>query len=207
MISGTYSHYGTYAEAQNWGRTEGDLSESDELIPSGPAAPFPGTGTNKIITSWLWSTKDCASPNLGAALRGAFDSDTQLLNDLTMGGGTWNPPYIRGGGNAVNPAFRTATMRPAAELQWTGTSPATLAKKKADALKFGASLKSLNPNGGTYANEADPDSPDWQHAFWGSNYERLFSIKNQVDPRGVFYCRSCVGSELWEDRAGVLCKK
>jgi Berberine and berberine like len=124
-----------------------------------------------------------------------------------MGSGTWKPPYLRGGSNAVNPAFRTATMRPAAELQWTGTSRVLLEKKKADALKFGASLKSLNPLGGTYANEADPDSPDWQRSFWGSNYERLFEIKKKVDPEGLFYCRACVGSEMWEDVDGVLCKK
>lgn len=58
-----------------------------------------------------------------------------------------------------------------------------------------------------YANEADPDTPDWQHAFWGSNYERLFAFKKEIDPNGVFYCRSCVGSELFEDREGMLCRK
>ena len=195
-IQGSYSHYQTWAEAlEQPGVFDADEVEVEKAreVQRRQIASFPGTGTNKIITSWLWSTEDCQSTKLGAALRGAFDSDTQLLNDLTMGVGTWNTPYMRGGGNAVNPAFRTATMRPAAELQWSGTSVATLNKKKQDALRFGTSLKSLNPNGGTYANEADPDMADWQHAFWGSNYERLFSIKKQVDPDGVFYCRSCVG--------------
>jgi hypothetical protein len=222
LIQGSYSHFATWAEAEGEpGVFDADEQEEAKALDierreierrqsSGyrpRVSTFPGTGSNKIITSWLWSTEDCANPNLPAALRGAFDTDTQLLNDMTMGIGTWNHPYMRGGGNAVNPAFRTATMRPAAELQWTGTNPATLIKKKADALKFGASLKSLNPLGGTYSNEADPDSPDWQHAFWGSNYERLYSIKTKLDPEGVFYCRSCVGSELWEDRAGMLCQK
>jgi hypothetical protein len=209
-IQGEYSHYSTFAEAYEYhigSHDAGAFEANNMLDPDNARATFPGTGSNKIITSWLWSTEDCANPNLGAALRGAFDTDTQLLNDMTMGSGTWKPPYLRGGSNAVNPAFRTATMRPAAELQWTGTSTVVLEKKKADALKFGASLKSLNPMGGTYANEADPDSPDWQHAFWGANYERLFSIKKAVDPEGVFYCRSCVGSEMWEDVDGVLCKK
>jgi hypothetical protein len=216
LIHGSYSHYSTWAEAESQpGIFDADDQELETMRdierrqtrPSGSRSSFPGTGSNKIITSWLWSPEDCANPNLPAALRGAFDTDTQLLNDMTMGVGTWKHPYMRGGGNSVNPAFRTAAMRPAAELQWTGTNPATLKKKKADALKFGASLKSLNPSGGTYANEADPDFPDWQHAFWGSNYERLFSIKKKLDPEGVFYCRSCVGSELWEDNAGMLCKK
>jgi len=189
------------------------ISDSrDENVPASTQAPhaaagtFPGLGGNKIITSWLWSAQDVANPRLRVALQNAFDSEAQLLTDATMGSGTAYPPYIRGGGNAVNPAFRTAVMRPAAELQWDGTDPRKLAKRKADALRFGASLRSLSPNGGTYANEADPDTPDWQHAFWGSNYEKLLKIKRQVDPQGVFYCRSCVGSEFWSDINGVLCR-
>lgn len=111
---------------------------------------FPGLGQNKIIVSWLYSAKDVSQPGLQAALAGAFDSSAQLLNDATMGAGTLNPPFIRGGGNAVNPAFRGAIMRPASELQWSGTDPATMAKRKADAQRFGASLRSVSPGGGTY---------------------------------------------------------
>lgn len=209
-IVGEYSHFSTFADAEIHhigSHDAGAFEKRDTLNTETAQATFPGMGSNKIITSWLWSTEDVASPNLGKALKGAFDADTQLLNDMTMGVGTWKSPYLRGGSNAVNPAFRTATMRPAAELQWTGTSPVLLLKKKADALKFGASLKSLNPTGGTYANEADPDSPDWQRSFWGANYARLFRIKNKVDPEGVFYCRACVGSEQWDDVDGVLCRK
>ncbi|KAF2431185.1 FAD-binding domain-containing protein [Tothia fuscella] len=205
---GSYSYFKTWAEASvQPGVYDADEQEERRDLERRQArASFPGTGSNKIITSWMWSTEDCAHPNMAAALKGAFDTDTQLLNDMTMGVGTWKTPYMRGGGNAVNPAFRTATMRPAAELQWSGTNPATLKKKEADALRFGTSLRSIAPNGGTYANEADPNSPDWQHAFWGSNYERLFAIKKSVDPEGVFYCRACVGSELWSDNDGQLCK-
>jgi hypothetical protein len=54
--------------------------------------------------------------------------------------------------------------------------------------------------------QADPETPNWQTVFWGSNYNRLFKIKKEVDPTGVFYCRACVGSELFEDRAGILCR-
>jgi hypothetical protein len=54
--------------------------------------------------------------------------------------------------------------------------------------------------------QADPETPGWQTAFWGANYDKLLKIKKQVDPTGVFYCRSCVGSELFEDVEGVLCR-
>ncbi|TID15255.1 FAD-binding domain-containing protein [Venturia nashicola] len=188
---GEYTDFPTFEAAQRV------LMEQEvqyqPLFPSETAATFPGLGANKIVTSWLWSAADVASPRLRAALQGAFDAEAQLLTDATMGVGIQKPPFIRGGGNAVNPVFRTAIMRPASELQWEGTDPNKLAKRKADALKFGASLKSLSPSGGTYSNEADPDTPDWQHAFWGTNYEKLLAIKRKVDPTGVFYCRACVG--------------
>jgi hypothetical protein len=199
---GRYQDYSNWSEAQS---NAGTILGAENLAVQ--AGGFPGMGTNKILASWLWSAVDVSSANLKQALQGAFDPETYFLNDATMGAGTQNPPYIRGGGNAVNPAFRTAVMRPAAELQWEGFDRKKLVEREEAALKFGLALKSLNPAGGTYANEADPNFPDWQHAFWGSNYERLLSIKKQVDPSGVFYCRSCVGSELFEDRNGVLCQR
>lgn len=209
---GTYSWHSTWAEAQE-AHSPSIAAQNENARSSSTSAqagmPFPGTGNNKIIASWLWSSADCAGPHVDHALRGAFwnDSTVYLLNDMTMGVGTWNPPYLRGGSNAVNPAFRTAVMRLAAEFSWFGTDGATLAKKKQDALKAGIALKMVNPDGGTYANEADPSDPDWKKNFWGSNYERLAAFKAQVDPEGLFYCRACVGSDLWEDNAGVLCKK
>jgi hypothetical protein len=195
---------GVYTDFATWGEAEPNLHTRSE---SSSSAKFPGMGANKILVSWLYTADAVSNPGLQQALRGALsDRDTQYLNDATMGIGTHNPPYLRGGSNAVNPAFRTAVMRPAAELAWTGTDPATLARKRADAQRYGASLMSLWPQGGTYANEADPDTSDWQHVFWGANYERLLEIKRRVDPAGVFYCRVCVGSELFDDVEGVLCR-
>jgi hypothetical protein len=166
-----------------------------------------GTGANKLIASWMWSAEDLANPRMSQALRGAYDRDTQMMTDATMGIGTMRPPYIRGGGNAVNPAMRTAVMRPAAEIHWEGTDMRKLETRTRDQLRLGASLRLLSPNGGTYPNEADPNLPNWQRAFWGSNYPKLLDIKQRVDPNGVFYCRSCVGSEYWDDVKGMLCRR
>jgi len=52
---------------------------------------------------------------------------------------------------------------------------------------------------GSYANEADWSEPNWQEQFWGTNYQRLFEIKQKVDPTGLFVCHHCVGSEDWSD--------
>jgi FAD/FMN-containing dehydrogenase len=50
--------------------------------------------------------------------------------------------------------------------------------------------------------EADPEEPNWQTAFYGEKYERLLEIKNRVDPWGLFWAQTAVGSEGWEVRNG-----
>ncbi|CAE6483923.1 unnamed protein product [Rhizoctonia solani] len=46
-----------------------------------------------------------------------------------------------------------------------------------------------------YFNEADPLEPQWKKAFFGSHYDRLLKIKQQIDPKGLFACNRCVGSD------------
>jgi hypothetical protein len=54
---------------------------------------------------------------------------------------------------------------------------------------------------GSYMNEANPNEPDWQQKFFGTMeiYNQLKSIKNAVDPNGLFVCKNCVGSDDWSD--------
>lgn len=48
-----------------------------------------------------------------------------------------------------------------------------------------------------YVNEANYHlGSGWQTELWGANYPRLLRLKQQVDPKGVFWCHHCVGSEL-----------
>src|SRR5262249_13309605 len=58
-----------------------------------------------------------------------------------------------------------------------------------------AALRAVAPDAGTYVNECDYFQPDWQKAFWGSNYQRLAAIKHRYDPDGLFYVHHGVGSE------------
>jgi hypothetical protein len=68
-------------------------------------------------------------------------------------------------------------------------------------------LRKLAPETGAYFNEADVNEPDWQQAFFGDNYAQLLNIKRNVDPRNLFWCRQCVGSEVMvEEGDGRLCK-
>ena len=56
-------------------------------------------------------------------------------------------------------------------------------------------IREATPGAGNYSNEADYHEPNWQEAFWGSNYPRLLAIKRKYDPEGLFHTHHSVGSE------------
>ncbi|HXZ21087.1 MAG TPA: FAD-binding oxidoreductase [Candidatus Acidoferrales bacterium] len=58
-------------------------------------------------------------------------------------------------------------------------------------------LRAVAPNGGAYVSESDFFESDWQHSYWGANYQRLASIKKKYDPAGLFFVHNGVGSEDW----------
>jgi FAD/FMN-containing dehydrogenase len=62
-----------------------------------------------------------------------------------------------------------------------------------------AALRAAAPNAGAYVNECDYFQPDWQRAFWGTNYPRLAAIKRHYDPDGLFIVHHGVGSETWSE--------
>ncbi|KAF9639568.1 putative fad binding domain protein [Lasiodiplodia theobromae] len=75
--------------------------------------------------------------------------------------------------------------------------------------------RKVAPTGGAYLSESDIFEPDWQEAFYGEHYERLYALKQEIDPLDVFYAPTAVGSENWEVRSedgwynqnGRLCRK
>jgi hypothetical protein len=57
------------------------------------------------------------------------------------------------------------------------------------------SLRRFAPDTGAYGNEAHWQEPNWQQAFWGSNYPKLAEIKTKVDPTGLFWTSPGVNAE------------
>ncbi|KAJ4985321.1 isoamyl alcohol oxidase (FAD binding domain-containing protein) [Stagonosporopsis vannaccii] len=83
---------------------------------------------------------------------------------------------------SVHPAWRKAIVHATLTLPWSFTAP------------------------GAYVNEADFNQKNWQTEFWGSNYNKLLSIKKKWDPSSLFYATVGVGSESWSVRNdGRMC--
>ncbi|KAF7128693.1 hypothetical protein CNMCM5793_003544 [Aspergillus hiratsukae] len=111
--------------------------------------------------------------------------------------------------NALNPAWRDSIVHLIVSRSWDDSLPRDIAEQVTRNMTFvtGDALRRLAPASGAYFNEADPDEPQWQSSFFGSNYARLLQTKQDYDPEGVFWCHQCVGSEIWAElQNGSLCR-
>ncbi|TAQ86932.1 hypothetical protein B7494_g4739 [Chlorociboria aeruginascens] len=109
---------------------------------------------------------------------------------------------------AVNPYFREALFNVFMGVAVNYTDWAVnIAGEDAITDYFLPPLEALTPNGGAYMNEADFQQPDFQSVFYGTHYEKLLSIKQKYDPDDVFYVKTGVGSDAWEEQPdGRLCR-
>ncbi|ROW06836.1 hypothetical protein VMCG_04033 [Cytospora schulzeri] len=125
--------------------------------------------------------------------------------------------------NAVNPAWREAVGHILMSALWDTTmwgSPEGIAESTELSNNvtnvWNAKWRELTPGSGAYCSESDYIEPDFQHSFWGNNYERLYEIKQKHDPYGLFFAQNGVGSEDWAvdsyildnlpSQAGKLCR-
>ena len=106
--------------------------------------------------------------------------------------------------NSVNVAWRTALVHMVYARTWPDDT--SLQEQQRIAKQLTKQIEILerisgDSQSGVYMNEADPNEPDWRQKFFGSmtHYNRLKSIKNSVDPDGMFICKNCVGSDDWSD--------
>lgn len=128
----------------------------------------------------------------------AIIEDGSVLISYNINGAT--PPGVSP--SALNPAWRTTSMFAIIGSGWdvsSSTPSQILATNKKITEDWMARLRAVTPGSGGYGNEGDVMEPDFGQAFYGKeNYERLYALKKRLDPWGVFYAPTAVGSEDWE---------
>jgi hypothetical protein len=171
--------------------------------------------THTRLGSWLLGSQGLSRPvpEMAAAFAAASGRYPFMpqLGHLVSGPGSHrfagnNTTKLPDGGNALLPAWRTAYTHVVLPASWgLGEEGKAVATKDLQARV--AALKRLEPDSGAYMNEADPTNLEWKNDYFGEErYERLLSVKKWWDPKEVFWCRSCVRSDLWEwtEGDGVL---
>ncbi|QKX55520.1 uncharacterized protein TRUGW13939_02614 [Talaromyces rugulosus] len=158
-------------------------------------------GFDVRLGSWLLDETALSRPleTLKTQLRKSTPPPWELLGHLVAGKGVQNAT-VPGGSNAVSPHWRNAYSHVVIprKLSFLDTAAKT-AMTTSLRTEANPALMDLAPESGAYANEADPTiSGNWQRIFFGNNYPRLLALKEKWDPEGVFWCKSCVGQELWE---------
>ncbi|KAF2093309.1 FAD-binding domain-containing protein [Rhizodiscina lignyota] len=160
-------------------------------------------GVDAVISSRLLDAKALKSPQFKTLARKAMGGGGIQIN-VVGGPGTHAFPSDW---NAVTPAWRTSYAHTLTGVYVPPYDPAEDAAQIFNiTYNLSAALRELAPDTGSYLNEANSYEPDFQDAFWGSNYPRLLEIKRKVDPGDVFWCLGCAGSERWQAIGEKLCR-
>ncbi|KAF2829523.1 hypothetical protein CC86DRAFT_190920 [Ophiobolus disseminans] len=175
-----------------------EISSYNSFYPAWQAEfpPEPASAPDTIIASRLFPRANFATDDARNitfnVLRQSVENGTSLIAFNTATRGT-NPDI------SVNPAFRTSVYHIIAATHISPLFPPTAIAAARNTFTNGtlASWRAITPNSGSYVNEADRLEPDWQRSFWGDRYERLVSVKKEVDPREAFWVSRGVGSEGW----------
>lgn len=168
-------------------------------------------GDSALTGGWAFGKTDVAINNAGIidAFKNVLNNGALLVGHMWNGG--HGLPQSQWADSAINLRFRNVSDKLITILPLSGNAP--LAEKEAaqrvltDVVDGG--LRAAGPNGAAYINEADPSQPNWQTAFWGTNYPKLLQLRQKWDPTGVFYSVSTPGTEKWEqiEYGTRLCKK
>ncbi|KAE8150012.1 hypothetical protein BDV25DRAFT_172486 [Aspergillus avenaceus] len=169
-----------------------------------------------------------------AALTSDIDQVKEMLRvtstnapDVPEKATIWTMLFLVGGGRVledptapstdrfvgVHPAWRKAYLLaiPTSVLPESVGQDAVKGMQRDTSYRKADVMRDLAPGTGSYANDGDRNDPWWTVDFFGDHYPRLRAIKELYDPGHVFYCRTCVGSEYWEEEMegkeyGRLCE-
>ncbi|KAF9959722.1 hypothetical protein BGZ72_008969 [Mortierella alpina] len=196
---------------------DGNLTNYPSFWQAYESQPTPkerNAGSSTLLGSRLIPRRNFESPKGVKDLSDALINIQKDLKDYGNPVGSFITHLIAGGAvrngttaeTSVLPAWREALVHIVDMVFWPDDTPLAIQKLYARKLTAATKrLRDLTPGSGAYMNEADPNEPNWQASFFGSNYKRLKAIKDKVDPQGVFACLKCVGSEDWN--SDLTCRR
>jgi Berberine and berberine like len=120
--------------------------------------------------------------------------------------------------NSVNPAWRKTLTHFILPGLWSNNATWAEIQAVSETITndWMPKWRAVSPGAGAYMAEADINEPNFQQAFYGSYYPQLYALKQQLDPYGLFYAPTGVGSEDWyvtgqipyvPTQNGKLCRK
>lgn len=167
-----------------------------------------GTATvrtgSRLIPRKNWADEELLNKTMDT-LQGLVEDGSALINYNINGAAPENTPE-----SALNPAWRDVVMYSIIGSGWdadNSTPEEVLAANKKVTNDWMKRLRDITPGSGGYGNEGDVMEPDFGQSFYGAeNYKRLYALKQKMDPWGVFYAPTAVGSEDWtiEEVPGLL---
>ncbi|KAL1848531.1 hypothetical protein Daus18300_013584 [Diaporthe australafricana] len=187
------SSLGITADVLSYNEYSGFMEMFDEQFPdtTNTAGYWYFHSTSRFFPETNWQ-----SPEKFAEQSAAIRNTTQSRGSFT---GYNSRPGVNSAvsqDNAVNPAWRKGLVFGMGNVVYgyndTVEEMAAANKQMVDAYEGWRAVSD-----GTYLNEADINEPEWQQSFYGDNYDRLYTLKQKVDPWGVLYASGAVGSEDW----------
>ncbi|KAK8123919.1 FAD binding domain-containing protein, partial [Apiospora kogelbergensis] len=159
-----YAHYDKYFGPLPLGNIQVGIAQyGGRLVPRAVTAKISDTWRFLVEQGVIW---------IGIAL------------DVSSFGGSSGFPA-----NSVHPAWRDTLVCATMTLPWSFEAPwsdmLALRNKMTDVIM--PAIEAATPGSGSYGNEGDWRQPNFQEAFWGTNYARLLAIKEKYDPLDFFY--------------------
>ncbi|GME51418.1 hypothetical protein ZTR_07060 [Neofusicoccum parvum] len=166
-------------------------------------ATFPAS--TEIVGTWTYHTGSRLFPRTNWANASALAAQTAAIRTAVLSADMTIGYNIRAAANAavsqdnaVNPAWRATLCHALLGAAWSAdATPTAIAAASRRLTAQLQGWRDASPGAGAYMSEADVNEPRFQQAFYGANYARLRALKREVDPWGLLYAPTAVGSEDW----------
>lgn len=165
---------------------------SSRIVPS---KNFDGAANQQATTDAMWHLVESAQNDSTLPILPLFICITAPSNYALPSSDQVGGP----GAAAVTPAWRNSPWHVIHYRSFDTANPLVGDLSGADSAFARAHsamqpLRQLSPGSGAYLNECDTFEPDYTMSFWGrDNYNRLLSIKKQVDPDNILTGHQAVG--------------